>query len=167
MINKKEIKIMETKITTERLLKKIREQKTGRTYFNKDNFDMHGGYLTYAVYQHDLSDIKLKEYGRNSIVIARYKYGQGGATCKRKDIVNELIENWTVEGLIQALIENPDKSPIELASEKNPTWWQCLEIMQKAKINCEYLKNHGITYDEYIEKKKAEWAKQKAEKEVA
>lgn len=150
---------METKTTTDELLKKVREQKNKRTYFNKDNFDMHGGYLTYAIWSHNISDIKLKEYGRNSIVIARYKYGQGGATCKRKDIVNELIENWTVEELLEALRETPEKSPIELASEKNPIWWQCLEIMQNAKRNCEYLKTHGITYDEWIAKQRIEWAK--------
>lgn len=159
---------METKITTRKLLEKIREQKTKRTPFNKDNFSMHNGYLTYSVWQHDLTHLfhEHKEYGRNSIVIARYKYGQSNMPCKRKDIVKELMENWTVEGLIKALMENGNKSPIELASEKNPIWWQKLEIMHSAKRNCEYLKHHGITYDEYIKRKKAEWKKQRAEKEV-
>jgi|TARA_R110000796_G_scaffold37271_7_gene94042 hypothetical protein len=96
------------------------------TFFNRADFQYHGGYLMYTgeypsrpVYEAG-PNVHPNNVGRGrDLFIARFKYNRRGVVTKA-NFLTELIKNHTVESYSKAIEEN--WAPVQILENVNKAW---------------------------------------------
>jgi preprotein translocase subunit SecA len=95
--------------------------------FIKENFNYHGGYLTYSN----------EEYA--SIFIGRFKYN---GPVKYNHMITAVKNNFSVEEWIEAMKET-DQNPTEAIEKKIPNWSAKIVAKWKAREEAKHMKRFG------------------------
>lgn len=99
------------------------------TKFNKEDFNFHGGYLTYTgeyygrpVYE-DGPNVHPTRVGKGKdLFVARFKYS--GSPITKTKFLKELIKNHTVEDYANASLFG--MAPLAILKDKNPVWYETI-----------------------------------------